>query len=108
MRAGRLNQTVSIQARPGTKDGYGQLVDDWSEVATRRASVEPLNGKEFFAAAGENTEISVRVRLRYEPGLVDETMRLVVGDLILDVESIINPGLRNRELICMCRHASSN
>ncbi|MEZ0155255.1 MAG: phage head closure protein [Candidatus Reddybacter sp.] len=108
MKAGRLKQVVSIQARSGAADDYGQLVNDWVEKTTRRAAVEPLNGKEFFAAGGENTGVSVRVRFRYEAGLLDESMRLVVGDLTLDIESIINHALGNRDLVCMCRYASAN
>lgn len=108
MRAGRLRHRVTIQARSGAKDGYGQLVDDWQAIAIRRCAIEPLNGREFFAAERENTETRVRVRFRHEPGLLSESMRLVGEGMTLDIENIINPNQRNRELVVMCRHASTN
>jgi len=106
IRAGRLRDRVTIQQNTGSADGYGQPADTWAATATRSCSIEPLNGREYFAAQGENTAVSVRVRFRYESGLLATGKRLVDNRTspatIYDIESIIDPGNEHRELIAMC------
>ena len=105
MRAGRLKDRLIIQSISSTKDVMGQNVETWTETETRNCSIEPVNGKEYFAAQGENIANNVRIRFRYESGLLSTTKRLVNDrvspQVIYDIESIINPGNESRELICM-------
>jgi len=77
MRAGRLKDKVSIQTRSTTADDFGGVVDSWVEDATRSCSIEPVNGKEYFSAQGEQTAGSVRIKFRYEAGLLSPAKRLV-------------------------------
>lgn len=106
MRAGRLRDKVAIQSKTTTKNAIQEDVEVWATAATRSCSIEPLNGKEFFAAQSESTESSVRIRFRYEAGLLSTAKRLVNNRrspaVTYDIESVINPGNENRELICMC------
>ena len=104
MRSGRLKDQVYIQTQDTTPDAFGGLPDTWTTQNTRRCSIEPVNGKEYFSAQGENTQSSVRIRFRYESGLLSEAMKLVnTQDAIeYDIESIIDPGNEHKELICMC------
>jgi SPP1 family predicted phage head-tail adaptor len=112
MRAGRLRDKVSIQTRSTTADAFGGLVDTWTEDATRSCSIEPVNGKEYFAAQGEQTAASVRIRFRYEAGLLSPAKRLVDNRVspavIYDIVApIIDPGNEHGELIAMCEVRSS-
>jgi len=109
MRAGRLKDKVKIETRSSTTDDFGGVVDSWTVDHIRACSIEPLNGKEYFAAQGEQTAVSVRVRFRYESGLLSPAKRLVdVRDsTVYDVTSVIDPGNEHRELICMCEVRSS-
>ena len=50
MRAGKLREKIVIQQNTPTQDDYGAEKEVWTTFATRRASVEPLKGNEFFAA----------------------------------------------------------
>lgn len=106
MRAGRLRDNVSIESIGSARDQFGQVVESWSEETTRRCSIEPINGREYFAAQGENVIDNVRIRFRYEAGLISEKKRLVdksvSPNVVYDIQSIINPGNEDRELICMC------
>lgn len=106
MRAGRLKDRVTIQNYTVTKDAIGGENKTWAAYATRNCSIEPLNGKEFFAAQGESTEVSVRIRFRREPGLLNTKRRLIDNrvspQVIYDIQSVINPGNEHRELIAMC------
>ena len=106
MRAGRLKDRVSIQSRSTTKDAIGGEVETWTTTYTRDCSIEPVNGKEFYAAQTESADTSVRIRFRYQSGLLSTTKRLVDNrvspQVIYDIESVIDPGNEHRELIAMC------
>ena len=108
MRA-NLKDKVSIQTRSTTSDAFGGQVDTWVEDTTRRCSIEPLNGKEYFAAQGEQTAVSVRIRFRYEAAIIAPAKRLVDSrnGTVYDIVSVIDPGNEHRELIAMCEVRSS-
>lgn len=105
IRAGRLRDRVTIQSPPAG-DSYGQQVGSWSNRVTRSCSIEPINGREYFAQVGESGEQRVRVRFRYERGLLQRNFRLVDNrtspQTIYDVQDVIDPGNEHRELIAMC------
>lgn len=109
MRAGRLKDQVNIQTQATTTDAFGAVVDTWTTSKTRRCSIEPVNGKEYFAAQGEQTANSVRIRFRYESGILSEAKRLVDtrDSTVYDILSIIDPGNEHRELVVMCEVRSS-
>lgn len=104
IRAGRLNRRVTIQRRDSGEDSAGQPVDTWSDIATRWAAIQDLNGREYFAASGEQSEVSTKIRLRYEPLFSDVTPedRATWNGNIYNIKSVINPNAENRELILMC------
>lgn len=107
MRPGRLKDRVSIQAINSTDDIMGQPIQTWVETHKRNCSIEPLNGREYFSAEGEQQTQKVRVRFRYERGLLNTKKRLVdkreSPEVTYDIEDIIDPGNEHRELICICR-----
>lgn len=104
MRTGNLRYTATIQRQSTTRDAVGQLVDTWTTLCTRKVSIEPLNGREYFNASGESSEITTRIRLHYD--LVAATVkpfdRVLVDSVYYDIKSVINPREHNRELILMC------
>ncbi|TNE75549.1 MAG: head-tail adaptor protein [Gammaproteobacteria bacterium] len=109
VRAGRLKDQVEIQTKSVAKNALQEDVVSWSSGSPqllRRCSIEPLNGREFFAAQGESTEVSVRIRFHYEAGLLSTAKRLVNNlvspEVTYDIESVIDPGNEHRELIAMC------
>lgn len=110
MRAGLLRHKVRIERQSTTKDTHNQPINTWTLIAERRASIEPLNGKEYFSANAENSEVTTRIRLRYETLLSDLNTndRVVHGSTIYDIQSVINPRLRNRELILMCKASNGS
>ncbi len=105
IRSGRLRDKVAIESPP-IEDSYGQLTGDWNFVATRRCSIEPINGREYFAQDGEHGEQKVRVRFRFERNILNRNYRLVDNrespQTIYDIQDVIDPGNEHRELIVMC------
>ena len=105
IRAGRLRDKVTILGERA-KDSYGQRTGAQSEIETRRCSIEPVNGKEYFEGDGEHGQQKVRVRFRYEKNMLKRNYSLqdnrTSPATLYDIEDVINPGNENRELICMC------
>lgn len=63
--ASRLKHRVTLQAPTGTRDGYGERVTTWTDIATVWAAVEPLSVRDTLAAQQINSEITHRVTIRY-------------------------------------------
>jgi SPP1 family predicted phage head-tail adaptor len=104
MRAGYLRHQITIEAPEETQTADGSFAVTWRTFATSWASIDPLLGKEYFAAAREQADISHKIRMRFVSGL-NHRMRILFGTRIFEIESVINLGERNRELVIMCRES---
>ena len=101
MDTGRLNMRVSIERNAQYQDPvYGSLIDVWIPTYSVWAAIEPLQGREYIAAMMVRAERTVRITMRYLPG-IDSTMRVVYLGRVFAIQSIINPGEANRELQLM-------
>lgn len=100
-RNGAYRHKITIQTPTETLDGFGQAVKSWSTFATPFASVEPLQGREYFSSSQFQAEVTTRVRLHYLSG-VTAKMRVSWDGRIYNIQSIINPAERNREMQLMC------
>lgn len=85
---GKLTHRVVFQQRQSAPDAFGQGDITWVDAFTTWAEVLPLRGREFFAAAQVQQEHSIKVRIRYRPG-VTETMRLVWQGRAYDITGAI-------------------
>lgn len=97
MRAGHLRHTLVIEQPTESQDGHGQAVPTWSTFATVPGSLEPLNGREIFAAAQVQAEVTARARIRYLEG-VTAKMRITCESKIYAITAVIDRELRHREL----------
>jgi SPP1 family predicted phage head-tail adaptor len=102
MQAGKLRHRVTIEEATLTRDGFGGQVETWAEWITCWASVEPLQGREFLEGRREEAGVDTRIRIRYRSGVLPG-MRVTWGDHTYDIESVIEPESRRRELVLMCR-----
>jgi SPP1 family predicted phage head-tail adaptor len=102
-----MRSSLVFERQSTTQDSVGQLQNVWSEVFRRMGSVEPLNGREYFSASGENSEVTTRIRVRYDQGLVGIKPydRIVSGGVSYDILSVINPSERNQELVFMAKRS---
>lgn len=102
MRAGRLKQRVRIQEFVEVVDEYGTPIgSDWEDVAIVWASVEPLRGREYIQLQNTQAELTTRIRIRYQPGITP-AMRVLYDDRKFNIQSVIDPEERHRELELMC------
>jgi len=119
----RLRHLVTIQEPVETQDAYGSPTVRWQTVAGGVwASIEPLRGREYFAAKQINAEVEARIGLRYRNDLSPKMkilhgatssenptgcvcMSTAVDEYLID--SIINVNERNREMHLMCTRGAT-
>ena len=104
MRAGKLRHMIAIESVIETQDADGSVIETWSTYATAQASIEPISGREYFAAQTTQADVTHRISLRYFAGIMPK-MRVKYGSRIFDILSAININERNRELQLMCRES---
>ena len=100
MRSGRLKHRIIIQTFSESKNDFGEGVKSWNDYATAYASITPLSAKEYFKA-GVQAEATHKVELRYIDGIKPK-MRVLYGERIFDIESVINIREENRVLQLIC------
>lgn len=101
MNPGELRHRITIQQPTEIKDQYKRPVTGWADFAMVWAAVEPLRGREYLLAQNTNTELTVRVRIRYLKG-VTPGMRVLYGGRVFDIQSVIDVDERHREMHLMC------
>ena len=104
MRNGRLRHRIAIERVTETRDTDGSVIETWSTYATVQASIDPISGREYFAAQSVQTDVTHRIVIRYLSGIVPK-MRVKYGSRIFDILSVINVSERNGELQLMCRES---
>ena len=102
MKIGGLRHRVVLQKKEITEDELKQQSEVWTDIASVWASVEPVSGREYFAAGQVNSEISVKITIRYRKDVTPD-IRMVFGGKVYELLSVINPKERSKALILMCR-----
>lgn len=83
--AGRLRHRIRIERMAYALDSNGDVYQDpqtgetrqeWVEVRTVWAAIEPLSAREFIQSSALQSQITARIVIRYMDGL-DASMRLV-------------------------------
>ena len=102
MRAGQLDQRIVIERLVEGYDELGQPINDWLPIVTTWASVEPLVGREYLAAAALVSEVTARIRMRYRPGITSQD-RIIHDGTVYGITSVADVHSSRRELVLMCR-----
>lgn len=100
----RLRDKITLQAPTHSTDTAGGPTITYTDLAVRKASIEPLNGSELFTAQQFHSEVRLRVRTRFDS--VTKTLtprhRVVYDSRNFDIIDVINPQNRNKEIVLMC------
>lgn len=103
---GKMRHRIEFEEYIGEPDGYGDpqlLIDDnWGCVATVWAAINPISGREFYAAEQSQSEVTHKVICRYRAGLRND-MRIKYGDRVFKILSIINWEERCESLLIMAK-----
>ena len=103
MQSGRLNKRVIIyQLVTGSPaaDEFGQPNTSWEELDTIWGSVEPLNGREFWAQQQVQSEITGKIRIRYRDD-ISAGMKAVYNSKTYMILNVIDPLEEHKELQLM-------
>lgn len=101
--AGRLRHRVRIEELTYLRDSNGEVIQDqntgetrqeWAEVATVWAAVEPLSAREFIQSQAIQSQVTTRIVIRYRDGL-QAGMRAVHvrtgrADMIYNIHGILS------------------
>ena len=114
MRAGRLNRRVTLQSRTETQGSTGEVTWTWADVDTIWAAIEPIAGREYFAAQQMQSSSTTRIRIRYRHG-VTAKMRVMYQEpgsptytRYYEIDSVIHFQENRRELQLMCREREAD
>ncbi|WGE79909.1 phage head closure protein [Actinobacillus equuli] len=108
VRAGKFDKVIELQKPISKKSDYGSPIREWQTVKQIRASIEPLQGREYFSGPFQMGENITRVRIRYQPDLpINRKMRVKYGEQILDIYSVIDSKERHEEIQLMCKEGEA-
>ena len=102
MKAGELDQRVSLQRREQGEDDWGQPIDAWVIVGTVWAAVLPLRAAEVIRADAVTNIMDVKVKMRYRPGITS-AMQVLHGSDTYEITSVIDVRSARRELELLCK-----
>lgn len=100
MRAGRLNQRITIQSPAAGQNEYGEPNTGWTDFAANiPAEVLDLSGREAMSAAAINNFVTTKILIRPLAGVI-ASMRVIHGT---DAYNITAP-LKQRDgtILLMC------
>jgi SPP1 family predicted phage head-tail adaptor len=115
MQAGKLRNKIVIQENQppvdelgkSQRDDYGAQVENWVDVWTCRASMEPLSGREYFSSAQIQADQMTRFRIRYPRFQVWPGMRIkyrdpvLIADRFFDINAVIDQNEMHVEMFIM-------
>jgi SPP1 family predicted phage head-tail adaptor len=98
--AGKLRHRITLQelsAASPDVTGSGMPDESWTDLATVNASVEPLSGRELFAAQEHHSEVTTRITIRYRAG-INAKQRVSFRGKTYNIRYVLDPEERHREL----------
>ena len=108
--AGKLRHRVLLQSYTGAVDDYGDPLysddDQWTPEAAVWAAIDPVSGKEFYAAEQAQSAVSHKLRLRYRPG-VSAAWRGLYGSRVFRILSVIDWEERHESLLLMVQEVET-
>lgn len=103
MQAGKLRHVVELQRVAVALDSHGDEAKTWTTLATVRAQVWPLSGREFVAAQTAQAELTTRIDIRARADLaLTPKDRVKWGTRTFDIRHIVDVGARGREYQLLC------
>lgn len=112
IKASKFDKRIVLQKlKQPEKNERGQVIrngsvriDEWQNIKTVWASIEPIQGREYFSGVFQVGENVIRVRMRYQPNLqITAKMRVKYGKRVFDIENVIDSKEVHNELQLMCK-----
>jgi SPP1 family predicted phage head-tail adaptor len=101
IRAGQLNQRITIQRKTSAANTVGELVPTWTTHCTVWAAKQQLSGRERYVGERLRADVDTSWRIRYRAGLDPKTMRISHSGAIYDLLAVMDPDGRRVELLLL-------
>jgi SPP1 family predicted phage head-tail adaptor len=102
MQASELRHPVDIQRRMTSGDGYVWGI--WKHVM---ASIEPLSAREFLNVSQNVNPVQAKMKMWWLAG-IDPTMRVVHGDVIYNIEAVLEDNQSGRHWMTLMVSRGTN
>ena len=102
MRAGKLNQRITLQTNTPTRGTDGASLDSWADTVTVWAQKIHNGSREFAAAQTINAETTDLFKIRYRDSVTAQ-MRVKYGTRYYGIIGAPDPDGRQIELHIFCR-----
>lgn len=99
MRAGSLEDEITIQSLGQGQDAFGQPIESWTTFATVPAEIRDVSGREYLAAQATQNTVQTVITIRVLNG-VKPSMRVIHGDDVYSVEAVLRR--KKDALMLMC------
>lgn len=102
MKAGKLTELVTIQARTAGTDALGQPNTTWTTFASVWAQLKAAKGIEVIKGSGEVSSYQVSVRIRWRTDILP-TMRVVHDGAVYNINAVlpdVSGGRDYVDLVC--------
>jgi len=103
---GALRSELSLQAATPVPDGMGGHTENWAEIATVFARIEPVSVTSSFGPDQTMETVTHRITLRWREG-VGSGMRFVRQGRIFEILTVHDPDDTGRYLVCRAREAGA-
>ncbi len=105
--AGALDKRVTIQSVTETDDASGGagLTSEWTDVGTWNVAIDTNGGREFREARQQMPELTHEIKGRYRADVSSKNRLAFVGNRaqhVFMIHAVINPLMRNEQLVCFC------
>jgi SPP1 family predicted phage head-tail adaptor len=94
MKAGKLRKRLEVQYNaadpdnPTDRRANGELIERWLTGFSAWGSVEPLSGREFWAAAQVQADVTHKITIRYRTGVaLTADMRIKLGTRVFHLSA---------------------
>lgn len=103
MRSGSRRHAIVLEQPAEATLADGSNKTTWKKLAETRASIEPLSGRELFAAQQVHAEVNTKINFRWRPG-VDETLRIREAGqgALYGILAVLPDKTGRREITCLC------
>ncbi len=102
IKAGSLKDSITIQRFKKSKNEYGEVIEDWQNLVTVRANIEPLTSREYFKGGQLNSEFNFKILIRYTDVTIKD--RIIFNDEVYDITSVSNIKNANRAIEILARY----
>ena len=108
MRAGKLRNRATIYEPATTTNDFGEVAESFVSIGTFACSVTTLVKREYAASDTVVSKTEYDLRFRYYPKLatISRDGYIVVKGIELEIKSVANVQLRDREIQMLCEARS--